>query len=319
MALAGPLADSVDQLNFQLLQNTFDVAKVNRILNGYGRDINGNDRQAAAVLISLGAIAPEDLANQPKLESKLKRFHEIVESNNPALVGRIGDASLITRLSKAWDHNALLAEETFLDALGERLAEGIITGYDVRRKGVYDGFPASHTFIYSQSSLLHMQQLVTLMNSEDIDGWLYVTPKVSAFLYRDDWGPLPENVKTLSNGIRVVQGREVAVLFEFDSPDDRYRFDKMITRYAKKDKEDEAGLIANAWWQPFYYTDSVMKGFKPISLVIVTAGDVEATLTVLEEKTNEVVNAMASEAWKIRVDRVWVNPPFYRFLNGGYK
>ena len=157
------------------------------------------------------------------------------------------------------------------------------------------------------------------MNSEGINGWLYVTPKVSAFLYRDDWGPASDNVKTLPSGVRVVQGREIAALFLFDSADDRYRFDDLITQYAKKDEEDEKGLIENAWWQPFYYTDSAIKGFKPISLVVVTAGDYEATLTVLEEKTNEVVKAMTGKSWQIRIDRVWVNPPFFRFLNGDYK
>jgi hypothetical protein len=203
--------------------------------------------------------------------------------------------------------------------LGEALVDGVLTGYDLRSKGVYDNFPVAHTFIYSQSSLLHMRQLVALLDSEGIEGWVYITPKVSAFLYRDDWGPASGAVVTLPGGVRVIQGREIAVLFQFDSSDDRERFHEVVTRFAKKDEKDEPGLIENAWWQPFYYTDQALEGFEPISLVVISSDNHEATLTVLEDKTEKVVQALKDDRWDMRVDRVWVNPPFFRFLNGGYK
>jgi len=319
LALAGPLTETVERLNLDLLQQTFDDAKVKRVLDGHGRQYRGQERQAAAVLIALGALEPVDLDQRSKLATKLDRYCNVLESNHTAFAGRIGDASLMIQLGKTLNYETLLAEQNFLNALGEKLSDGVITGYDVRRKGVYDGFPASHTFVYSHSSPLHLQQLATLMHSENINGWLYVTPKVSAFLFRDDWGPASDNVITLPSGVRVVQGREMAALFQFDSADDRYRFDELITRYAKKDEKDEKGLIANAWWQPFYYTDTPIEGFEPISLVVVTAGDVEATLTVLEEKTDGVYKSMSDKNWQTRIDRVWVNPPFYRFLNGDYR
>ncbi len=111
----------------------------------------------------------------------------------------------------------------------------------------------------------------------------------------------------------------MAVLFQFDSAGDRLRFHEIILRYAKKDSKDEPGLIANAWWQPFYYTDAPMEGFKPISLVVVGYGDYEATLTVVESRTSAVVDAFDSDNLDVRVDRVWVNPAFYRFLDGDYR
>jgi hypothetical protein len=164
-----------------------------------------------------------------------------------------------------------------------------------------------------------MRQLVALLDSEGLEGWVYITPKVSAFLYRDDWGPASDAVVTLPGGVRVVQGREVAVLFQFDSGDDRERFHEVVTRFAKKDEKDELGLIENAWWQPFYYTDQAFEGFEPISLVVISSDNHEATLTVLEDRTAKVVQVLKDDRWDLRVDRVWVNPPFFRFLNGGYK
>jgi hypothetical protein len=47
-------------------------------------------------------------------------------------------------------------------------------------------------------------------------------------------------------GVRVVQGREVAVLFQFDSGDDRERFHGVVTSLAKKDEKDEPDLIEKA-------------------------------------------------------------------------
>ena len=108
-------------------------------------------------------------------------------------------------------------------------------------------------------------------------------------------------------------------MFVFDSAEDMKRFHELVTRYAKKDETDEAGLIANAWWQPFYYTDESLSGFKPISLLVVAAGEHEATLTVLEERTDKVIESLSGYNWSVRTDRVWVNAPFFRFLNGDYK
>lgn len=317
--IAGDYRSAIDELNFAKLSDTYGDGKVSSILEGHGVNLSAEEKSAAAVLITLGALDAEDLANEKLASKKVKSYVAVVSGNHPSLMGRIGDASLYHHMAGAFDHTTLLKDNVFLEVLGEALVDGVLTGYDLRRKGVYDNFPVAHTFVYSQSSLLHMRQLVALLDSEGIEGWVYITPKVSAFLYRGDWGPASDAVVTLPGGVRVVQGREVAVLFQFDSGDDRERFHEVVTRFAKKDEKDELGLIENAWWQPFYYTDQVFEGFEPISLVVISSDNHEATLTVLEDKTAKVVQVLKDDRWDLRVDRVWVNPPFFRFLNGGYK
>ena len=99
-----------------------------------------------------------------------------------------------------------------------------------------------------------------------------------------DWGPASGAVKTLPGGVRVINGKEVAVLFEFEKPEDRLIFHELIERYAKKDAADEPGLIENAWWQPFYYTDTELSDFKEIGLIILSSDRFEATLTVVPGK-----------------------------------
>jgi hypothetical protein len=318
-AIADVYTDAVDQLDFEKLQHTFSEAKIERLLDGQAGALSADIKQAAAVLISLGAIDAGDLAHPDLSAQKLETYIQITNANHPALIGRIGDAALLSRMSAQHDYETLLAATKFIAVLSEDLSNGVITGYDLRMKGVYDHFPKARTFVYSHSSLLHMRQLVSLLNSEGIGAWLYITPKVSAFLYRDDWGTASDNVVTLPSGVRVVQGREMAVLFLFDSASDRRRLHDVVTRYAKKDSDDESGLLEDSWWQPFYYTDSPLEGFEPISLIVVASDTHEATLTVLEEKSEDVLESLADNPWPTRVDRVWVNPAFYRFLGGDYK
>lgn len=316
---AGQFTEAVERLSFGELSSTYDKKKVRKILGRHGRKLAAQERSAAALLVSLGVLAPEDVGDSDAAAMRINAFVPVVNARHPALMGRIGDAAVLHHMASAFHYDELLAENAFLDRLDKALSDGVLTGYDLRMKGVYDNFPAGHTFVYSQSNLLHLQQLVTLLASEGIHGWVYLTPKVSAFLYRDDWGPAGDSVKTLPGGVRVVQGREVAAMFQFDAAEDRARFHEVMLRYAKKDSDEETGLIASSWWQPFYYSDQPMETFEPISLMVISSDRHEATLTITEEKTGGVVAALADLPWPSRVDRVWVNPAFFRFLNGDYK
>ena len=239
------------------------------------------------------------------------------QHNHPYFKGTVGDSELSATLQEPWHHDDLLADEELLTVLGEALSNGVLTGYDLRHKDVYNNFPPGHSFIYSHSSRRHLQELTELMAAHGVGAHVYVAPKVSAFLYRESWGTANERVKTLANGARVMNGREVAVMFEFDASRDA--FHQLILRYAKKDEADEPGLIADSWWQPFYYTDLPFGDFPSISLVILSSKNFEATLTVLESRTAEVVDALSGKGFPLRVERVCVNPAFFRFLNGGYR
>ncbi len=319
LAHAGAYRDAIAALDFNELLETMNEEKVAGQLGSVIDVLPKPERSAAAVLIAMGVLEQADVSTPDVAHEKIQAYLAAVRANNPALKGRLGESTLIMKLAEAFEHQQLLTNNLFLDALSSSLSDGVITGYDLRRKGVYDGFPAGQTLTYSQSNLVHMQQLVTLLAAEGINGWVYMTPKVSAFLFRDDWGSPGESVVTLPGGVRVMQGREIAALFHFDSAKDRDRFHEVVLQYAKKDTADEPGLIKSAWWQPFYYGDEAMSGFLPISLIVLSSERHEATLTVLPEKTEAVMAALPKGDWTARVDRVWVNPAFHRFLQGDYK
>lgn len=309
----------VDVLQLSELAQTYTEAQVGGVLDGQLENAPDAERRSAAILVSSGIIDASDLGNPERASATLADYQAIVSDKHPDLVGRIGDATLLQRLNRALSYDKLLSADEMLEVLGGALSDGVITGYDLRRSGVYDNFPAAQTFIYSHSDPVHLRQLVTVLDREGVDAWVYVTPKVSAFLHREEWGTPGPNVVTLAGGANVVQGQEMAVLFRFSSPGDRARFDDVVNRYAKRDSDDEQGLIAGAWWQPFYYTDRDFPKFQEISLIVLTAGEYEATLTVLAERAQSVIDAVNDAGWRVRHDKVRVNPAFYRFLEGGYK
>ncbi len=231
----------------------------------------------------------------------------------------IGDVQLLA--AEQWQdrHQHLLAATGLLDALGGLLAEGTITGYDIRSRGVLADFHARPAVIYSHSSLRHVRQLVELLDAHGVQGNLQVAPKISGYLYRDGWGAAPGDLDALPDGRKLVQAREIATLFMFDDAGQRLRFHELVSRHAKRDRDDQPGLLDDSWWQPFYYTGSPMQGFKRINLVVVSTRRHEATLTVLEDNAQAVVDALDGAPWPLRVEQVWVNPAFFRFLQGGYK
>jgi hypothetical protein len=290
--------------------------KVATLLGPHGDALSQQDRQAAAVLIALGLIEAGQL-DQERLGETLQRLQHGV--THPDYKGKIGESALLKMLQVPGQYDDLLAEQDLLRVLGEALSAGLLTGYDLRRKDAYSGFKPGHTFIYSHNSRRHLSQLATMMAAYDISARVYVVPKVSAFLYREGWGTANENTHTLPGGARVMNGREMAVMFEFDTPAARTDFHELIRRYAKKDAKDETGLIADAWWQPFYYTDQTLADFPRISLIIVSSEHHEATLTVLDEKADDIVQALSDKGFAVRVEEVWVNPAFHRFLQGGYR
>jgi len=316
---AQSLSAIVDELNLGALESTFDHLKVEALLGDSGRQLKQSERRSAAVLVSTGILRPSDLNDSTRTARALELFDLASNGKGDHLMGPFGNAVTMSRLDKIGDHSKLLKETDFINSLHQLLSRGVITGYDLRKVNVDAGFDPERTLTYSHSSVLHLKQLNALLKSEKIDGLLYAAPKISAFLFRDDWGEPGDNVTTLEDGTRVVNGREWVVFFEFDSATAKQQFHRVVNRYAKKDDKDEQGLIADAWWQPFYYSKTMVEDFEQINLILLRSETTEATLTVLHEKVESVTSALAGHSWDMTIESVWVNKPFYRFLQGGYK
>jgi hypothetical protein len=309
----------IDELNLHELEATFDDSKINALLGDSGAGLEKSERRSAAVLVSAGLLNIADLAHSAQVAKKFEQFKKSHTGKSDHLIGPFGAGVTQSRLDRIGDHDELLKETKFIDSLHRLLSKGVITGYDLRKVHINAGFDPALTLTYSHSSVLHLKQLSALLSSENIEGLIYAAPKVSAFLFRDDWGEPPNNVATLKDGTRVVNGREWVVFFEFENANAKQQFHQVVTRYAKKDEENEPGLIADAWWQPFYYSETMIDEFEHINLILLRSDTTEATLTVLPEKVASVKSALIAENWTPSIENVWVNKPFYRFLKGDYK
>jgi hypothetical protein len=318
-AAAAKLSSIVEELNLQALESTFDAPKVDALLANSGNHLTSHDRRSAAVLVSAGILRASDLNDESSITTAFERYKLASVGKSDHLMGPLGDSVTLSRLNKIGDHDELLREGGFINSLQQLLSEGVITGYDLRKVNISAGFDPQRTLTYSHSSVVHLKQLNALLKSENINGLLYAAPKVSAFLFRDEWGVPGDNVETLVDGTRVVHGREWVVFFEFATAAEKLDFHRIVTRYAKKDDENEQGLIADAWWQPFYYSETMIEAFEHINLILLRSDTTEATLTVLPEKVASVTEALADQPFNTTIEDVWVNKPFYRFLQGDYK
>ena len=316
---AASFAAMVNELDLNELELTFSDLKVETLLGSSGSALSNPERRAAAVLVSAGIFSTDDLDSDARTRSKYQQFQRAQAGKDDHLMGPFDASVTQGRLNRIGRHDVLLKEQTFIDALQRLLSKGVITGYDLRKKNINNGFDPEKTLIYSHASVVHLKQLTALLSSEGIDGLLYAAPKISGFLFRDEWGEPPENVVLLKDGLRVVNGKEWVVFFEFEHSEAKAKFHRVVTKYAKKDEDSETGLIADTWWQPFYYSNTHVEEFADINLVLIRSNQTEATLTVLPEKLATVKAALSSENWDFSIDEVWVNKPFYRFLQGGYK
>lgn len=317
---AGELADLVETVGLAELAATFDQAKAERILGEYSAFIEDpGERVAAATLTTMGMVqawAFEDPALAARMLTGWETpAHHEVGITEFALARPTG----IMRVASFGGHDDLRQDAELMAALDKAIGEEILTGYGLRPRNVSAATKADRTLIYSHSNLPHVRQLIGLMASEGLKGRVLIAPKVAAFVFREGWGERPDWINELGDGVYVAQGPEMLVHFELASPDDRQRFDDLVNRYAKKDSEDDTGDLVRSWWQPFYYGESEAEGFHQISRVTLYGDNVEASLLMLSEREQLVEEYFADQPWEMKVDSIWVNAPFFRFLEGDYK
>ncbi len=317
---AGEMADLVAAVGLQELADTFDPAKADRILGEYGTSITEPDeRIAAAVLVAMGMVH-DLILDDPKRRAKmLQGWENPTQETAGVFEMALARPSGIMRVKSIGGHEALRQDAALMAALDEAIGEEVLTGYGLRPRNVSAPTAAERTLIYSHSSLSHVKQLIGLMASEGLKGRVMIAPKVAAFVFREGWGERPDWINELGDGIYVAQGPEMLVHFELATPEDRQRFDELVERYAKKDSEDETGNLVRSWWQPFYYGETAADDFEPISRVTLYGDKVEASLLMLPEREEIVQSYFADAEWELKTDTIWVNPPFFRFLQGGFK
>lgn len=301
---AGTCLDRVSSLGFAELAATFDTEKVQR-LNGVDQGKPLAEQQACAVLQILGQPEPSDYATP-----------------DAGWIGNLGETSVYPRLQPLWAQTLAHPHNDFTQTLRQLIGRELANGYNIATD-VWPGFDPARTLIYGHSDIRHAQQLLALLASEGLQARIGYSGKISAYLHRDGWGEPPEDAVPLSNERWLIEAREYDLHLEFTKPDDKPAFMAVLRRYAKQQTDNKGPLIYGSWWQPFVRSYTPANGFEPVTQVSIRDASGNQTAQVLlSEQDADTLSANIHQqgfAWQVDLQPVWVNPAFYRYLQGSFE
>ncbi|MFD2615473.1 hypothetical protein [Paenibacillus gansuensis] len=240
-------------------------------------------------------------------------------------VGYVSDAGIYEEVRNAYS-TAGIVKAPELQAIGDgALKQDIVTGYTVRDARYAPNFVDALSLTYGHSDIDHAVQLIGLLRTEGLDAKVQIEPRTSAFIYLKEWGePEPsENyeVVQIENGNYIEYAKEYNLSFEFANAADKAKFEPIILSYAKKNEENQPGLIAGSWWQPLYTSETPLNGYIPITNNKVSGGRYYIVSFSLNDKAAAVRDGFKALDPKAAVSshEFYVDAPFYRYLNGESK
>lgn len=288
--------------------------------------------QSLAVAIDLDIISPfffPDLAaNQAVTAEQATHLIEKVlelKGKSKNYLGKVSDEDIYGKLYHAWEASNLMDAPELRKVVDQVLKSNVITGYNLKDTRFHANFDPELSLTYGHSEITHAIQLVGLLHSEGLDATVQFEPKTSAFIYLKEWGEPKETpdykVVQIENGNYIAYAKEYDISFEFSNQKDKERFDTLINKYAKKNEENQQGLLLGSWWQPLYSSRVEVTNYKEIANNVITKGSYIAQSFSLSEKSSSVISEFKKldSTVEITVHPLWVDQPFYNYLVGEYK
>ncbi|MED1791686.1 hypothetical protein P4V54_03265 [Brevibacillus nitrificans] len=240
-------------------------------------------------------------------------------------LGTISEDGIYGKLAQAWHESQILKAGELQEVVDTALKQNLVTGYNLKDAAFDPHFDPARTITYGHSDLSHAIQLIGLLKSEGIDAKVQFEPKTSAFIYLKEWGePVQTDdyqVVQIENGNYIAYAKEYDLSFEFASVEDKKRFQPLILQYAKKDAEDQTGLIKGSWWQPLYHSRTELADYPVITNNLLKEGRYIVQSFSLNDQSAKVVEGFKKLDSKLTVEtyQFWVDQPFYNYLLGEYK
>lgn len=237
-------------------------------------------------------------------------------------IGYISDPDIYSKLTDEFQASVIIHDDELQKIVDAALEQNLVTGYNLKDTRYEPNFVDSLSLVYGHSDLQHALQLIGLLRSEGIDGKVQFEPKTSAFVYLKEWGDPGVSdlyeVKQIANGNYIEYAKEYDIAFEFGNADDKQRVNDIILAYAKKNAEDQPGLIYGSWWQPLYYSNTELPGYKLITNNKITLGRYYAQSFSLKEQSQAVIDGFHKVDPNVTVEHYdfWADVPFYNYLNG---
>lgn len=318
-AFATEPSSAIEKLKLQELAKTYPKEKIEKSLKGY-KNIKTESSEALshkAVLVDLN-ITSVEMLNKKNYSTITEYVSDFLDNNENSL-GNISDKNIFEKVLVKWNDTVPAKDNLLLEKLNVALANGLMTGYNLKNINSYANFDKALSVSYGHNDITHAIQLIALLKSEGIDAKVQLEPKTSAFLHNPNWGTPNYDHIILEDGKIVVTPTEYDLKFQFANNNDKIKFTKLVDLYAKKDSKDQEGLIYKSWWQPFIQTDKI-EGYQMLISHLVKNGDFEANVLTLPKNSKAFVDFMKKGSdLKVTTQEVWVNPAFYRFMEGDYK
>ncbi|MFD0586615.1 hypothetical protein ACFQZE_01270 [Paenibacillus sp. GCM10027627] len=335
----GPLTNAVAisiavrAADLEELAYTYPAAKVNKALQRLGISSSGlgtGVAQELAAAVDTGLL-PSNFYSGFKAKGNTSEelaevlLGKVLETKGlyKNYIGYLTDADLIAKLNQAYATSDVIQAPKLQSLVNEALEQKLITGYNLKDTRYESGFVDSLALTYGHSDLTHAIQLIGLLRSEGLNAKVQFEPKTSAYVHLPEWGDPGPNAVKIKNGNYIVYSKEYDLEFEFFTARDKEAFQDIIFAYAKKNEENQAGLIAGSWWQPLYFSATELKGYKVITNNLII--DPDSTYTVhpfsLNEDSARVVKGLKAidPNAVIQPYTFWVDVPFFNYLHGESK
>ena len=249
-------------------------------------------------------------------------------------LGRVSDDELMERMTAVMNSMVIFDNEELSDLGTQLVMDGTVTGYGLKYAGYDAKFLDPYTLKYSHSDSRHAVQLVGLLRSEGMDGYVQIEPKVSVYEYLIEWGtPAPPSptyaVEKQENGRYLCSSVEYDLMIEFDTVEEKENFHRVIERYAKKyddrvdsDENTTAKLLAESFWQPLYSSGTPMENSEFVEMIDNVVYDRTYKYSIHSFSLPETASDVAEKVAEIAPDRdinpykVYVNPAFKRYMTG---
>lgn len=312
--------EAVKDMKMQELADTYSAEKIEKSLAGYKDKKEDIKIQAAkALLVDMGALAKEELKDEKSAGEKIKKFVADYSDTKEKYIGNVSDKNIIERIYNKWNEGNIIEDSQMSPMLNNAVLKGLTTGYNIKDRNDYSNFDENLTVSYGHNDIIHASQIIALMKSENLDAKVQLELKTSAFVYLPEWGESSYVCTKMEDGTIIAHPLEYDLKFQFENEKDKNKFFELVEKYAKKDSEDEKGLLYESWWQPFIQTEKT-EGYELLKDNIVSDEKYDAHILTLPEKSKALTDELSkNKNIKITVKDVWVNPSFYRFMLGEYK
>ncbi|SFE27162.1 hypothetical protein SAMN05216378_2958 [Paenibacillus catalpae] len=314
------------------LAHTYPLKKTTGALKQIGYSPAGLSLSAAQELAAAvhSGLLPSSLykevkgkAASPELAETLLVQILSIKGDYKHYIGYTSDADIYGKLADAYNTSDIIQSPELQTVVDTALKQNLVTGYNLKDDRYDANFVDSLSLTYGHDNLKHAVQLIGLLRSEGIRAKVQFEPKTSAFIYLKEWGePVQSDsykVVQIENGNYIAYAKEYDLKFEFNNAADKARFQSVILQYAKKNSEDQTGLIASSWWQPLYYSLTKLDDYIQITNNKITGkGHYYAQSFSLNEPSAAIAEGFKQLGAGLHIQSypIWVDKPFFNYLNG---